>query len=240
MSKSLARRVGALLAWLVALCLLALLHPSLAQAQAANLPAITATPGPGGVTNWSLPIQTLLVLTSLTFLPAVLLMMTGFTRIVIVMSLLRHALGTQTAPPNQVVVGLSLFLTLFVMSPTIDLVYTEAYLPYSENRIGFPEALTRAERGQPLPDIPVVNETLPGFVLVGWHGVMAPAGTPAPVIETLNAAFVHALTDPASRNRINASHIEVTPTSAAAFGKVLERDAEKYARIVRDAGITPE
>ena len=146
MSKSLARRAGALLAWLVALCLLALLHPALAQAQAANLPAITATPGPGGVTNWSLPIQTLLVLTSLTFLPAVLLMMTGFTRIVIVMSLLRHALGTQTAPPNQVVVGLSLFLTLFVMSPTLDLVYTEAYLPYSENRIGFPEALTRAEK----------------------------------------------------------------------------------------------
>ena len=110
MSKSLARRVGTLLAWLVALsllALLALLHPALAQAQAANLPAITATPGPGGVTNWSLPIQTLLVLTSLTFLPAVLLMMTGFTRIVIVMSLLRHALGTQTAPPNQVIVGLS-------------------------------------------------------------------------------------------------------------------------------------
>ena len=101
-------------------------------------------------------------------------------------------------------------------------------------------ALTRAERGQPLPDIPVVNETLPGFVLVGWHGVMAPAGTPAPVIETLNAAFVQALAVPAVRSRIGETHIEVTPTSAAVFGKVLERDAEKFARIVRDAGIKPE
>ena len=72
-------------------------------------------------------------------------MMTGFTRIVIVMSLLRHALGTQTAPPNQVIIGLSLFLTMFVMSPTLELVYTEAYLPYSNNQIGFSDALKRAE-----------------------------------------------------------------------------------------------
>jgi flagellar biosynthetic protein FliP len=116
-----------------------------ASAHAQGLPGVTATPGPGGSTTWSLPIQTLLALTSLTFLPAVLLMMTGFTRIVIVMSLLRHALGTQTAPPNQVVVGLSLFLTMFVMSPTIDKVYTDAYLPYSTNQMAFGDALKRAE-----------------------------------------------------------------------------------------------
>ena len=119
--------------------------PGLALAQSAALPGVTSSPGPGGSTTWSLPVQTLLALTSLTFLPAVLLMMTGFTRIVIVMSLLRHALGTQTAPPNQVVVGLSLFLTMFVMSPTIDRVYTEAYLPYSTNQLSFPDALKKAE-----------------------------------------------------------------------------------------------
>ena len=116
-----------------------------AIAQAAPLPGLTSTPGPGGSTTWSLPIQTLLALTSLTFLPAVLLMMTGFTRIVIVMSLLRHALGTQTAPPNQVIIGLSLFLTMFVMSPTLDRVYTEAYLPYSNNTLPFTDALKLAE-----------------------------------------------------------------------------------------------
>ena len=100
--------------------------------------------GAGG-TSYSVPIQTLLFFTALSFLPAVLLLMTGFTRIVIVLSLLRQALGTQSAPPNQVIIGLSLFLTFFVMSPTLDKVYAEAYKPYSENRIGFEEALKRGE-----------------------------------------------------------------------------------------------
>ena len=72
------------------------------------------------------------------------LMMTCFTRIIIVMSLLRHAMGTQTSPPNQVIVGLSLFLTFFIMSPVADKVYTEAWLPLSENRITFNEAIDRA------------------------------------------------------------------------------------------------
>src|SRR5439155_5979209 len=78
-------------------------------------------------------------------LPAVLLSMTGFPRIVIVLSLLRQAIGTQAAPPNQVIVGLSLFLTFFVMGPTIDKVYSEAYQPYSEHKIAFDEALKRGE-----------------------------------------------------------------------------------------------
>jgi flagellar biosynthetic protein FliP len=100
--------------------------------------------GPGG-TNYSVPIQTLLFFTALSFLPAILLMMTGFTRIVIVLSLLRQALGTQSAPPNQVVIGLSLFLTFFVMGPTLDRVYQDAYLPYTNNTISFDQALARGE-----------------------------------------------------------------------------------------------
>lgn len=100
--------------------------------------------GPSG-TNFSVPIQTLLFFTALSFLPAVLLMMTGFTRIVIVLSLLRQALGTQSAPPNQVIVGLSLFLTFFVMGPTLDKVYTEAYVPYSSGSLSFEQALSNAE-----------------------------------------------------------------------------------------------
>ncbi len=109
----------------------------------ASLPLVVSQT-PGG-NSYSVPIQTLLFFTALSFLPAVLLLMTGFTRIVIVLSLLRQALGTQSAPPNQVIVGLSLFLTFFVMSPTLDRVYADAYKPYSENRIAFEEALQRGE-----------------------------------------------------------------------------------------------
>jgi flagellar biosynthesis protein FliP len=84
-----------------------------------------------------------LLLTSLSFLPAMLLMMTSFTRIIIVLSLLRHALGTQTSPPNQVLIGLALFLTFFVMAPVGDKIYTDAYLPLSESKITFNQALDR-------------------------------------------------------------------------------------------------
>ena len=128
-----------------ATALLVLAAPSIANAQAGGLAAFTSTPLPGGGQSYSLPVQTLLLLSALTFLPAVLLMMTGFTRIVIVLSLLRQALGTQSSPPNQVIIGLSMFLTLFVMSPVIDKIHQDAYLPYTTNRISFNEALARAE-----------------------------------------------------------------------------------------------
>ncbi|SMC26167.1 flagellar biosynthetic protein FliP [Andreprevotia lacus DSM 23236] len=107
-----------------------------------GIPFMSATPA-GGSTNYSLPIQTLLFLTALTFLPALLLMMTAFTRIVIVLSLLRQAMGTIQAPPNQVIIGLSLFLTFFVMAPTLDKVYSQAYQPYAEQKIGFNEMLDK-------------------------------------------------------------------------------------------------
>ncbi len=110
---------------------------------AGALPLIVGS-GSGG-TSYSVPVQTLLFFTALSFLPAVLLMMTGFTRIVIVLSLLRQAIGTQQAPPNQVIIGLSLFLTLFVMGPTLDRVYKEAYVPYSTNALSFEQALPKAE-----------------------------------------------------------------------------------------------
>ncbi len=119
----------------------------LAWAQSAGAPAslpLMVGQGPSGNT-YSVPIQTLLFFTALSFLPAVLLMMTGFTRIAIVLSLMRQALGTQAAPPNQVIIGLSLFLTMFVMGPTLDKVYKEAYEPFAANQISFNEAL---ERGQ--------------------------------------------------------------------------------------------
>ena len=143
-SSRLARRAGQCLA----VSLISAL-PAVALAQAApgatgpNLPLVIGQ-GAGG-TSYSVPIQTLLFFTALSFLPAVLLLMTGFTRIVIVLSLLRQALGTQSAPPNQVIVGMSLFLTFFVMSPTIDKVYTQAWAPYQAQQIDFTEALKRGE-----------------------------------------------------------------------------------------------
>lgn len=112
-------------------------------AQAPGIPAFTSTPAPGGATNYSLSLQTLLLLTALTFLPAVLLMMTGFTRIIIVLSLLRQALGTQSSPPNQVLIGLALFLTFFVMGPVFDKVYDEAYQPYAASKITMDQALDK-------------------------------------------------------------------------------------------------
>ena len=129
---------------LALLGLLGVLVPAGSIAQnAAQLPLLIGS-GPSGV-SFSVPVQTLLFFTALSFLPAVLLMMTGFTRIVIVLSLLRQALGTQSSPPNQVIVGLSLFLTFFVMGPTLDTVYKDAYLPYSNNTIPFEQALDKAE-----------------------------------------------------------------------------------------------
>jgi flagellar biosynthetic protein FliP len=130
---------------LVAVALVVVALPASAQTPGgeAGLPLLIGQSA--GSTSYSVPVQTLLFFTALSFLPAVLLLMTSFTRIVIVLSLLRQALGTQAAPPNQVVVGLSLFLTFFVMGPTIDKVYADAYQPYATNKIAFDEALKRGE-----------------------------------------------------------------------------------------------
>lgn len=120
----------------------------IAPAAFAQLPGIVSQPIAGGGQNWSLPIQTLVFITSLTFLPAVLLMMTSFTRIIIVFGLLRNALGTPSAPPNQVLLGMALFLTFFIMSPVFDKIYTDAYQPFSENKISMEAAMDKG--AQPL------------------------------------------------------------------------------------------
>ncbi|MDE2366758.1 MAG: flagellar type III secretion system pore protein FliP [Betaproteobacteria bacterium] len=117
--------------------------PLFALGQSSGLPAFISTPTSGGGQSYTLSLQTLLLLTALSFLPAVLLMMTGFTRIIIVLSLLRQALGTQSSPPNQVLIGLALFLTFFVMGPVFDRIYTDAYQPLANNKITLPQALER-------------------------------------------------------------------------------------------------
>jgi flagellar biosynthetic protein FliP len=109
----------------------------------AEMPGLTSHFLDDGSQTWSVPVQTLVFLTSLTFLPAFLLMMTSFTRIIIVFGLLRNALGTPYAPPNQILLGLALFLTFFIMSPTLDKVYQDAYVPFSEEKISMEDAIIK-------------------------------------------------------------------------------------------------
>ena len=125
--------------WLGLLCLIALTL-ALSSAWSQTVPLVTATTTKSGV-QYAVPVQTLLTLTALSFLPAALMLMTSFTRILIVFSLLRQALGLQSVPPNMVLTGLALFLTWFVMSPVLDTIYRDAYLPLAQGKMEFEQAL---------------------------------------------------------------------------------------------------
>ena len=132
--------VFAALAWAIA--------PDLAQAAeqgiSIGLPAMTVKQASSGGQTYSLTLQVLLLMTALTLLPAVVLMMTAFTRIIIVLGILRQAIGAGQTPPNQVLLGLALFLTFFVMAPTFERINTEAIVPYSNGSIDTVAALDRA------------------------------------------------------------------------------------------------
>jgi flagellar biosynthesis protein FliP len=141
---------------LVLLVALLLAHPAFAAAA----PGTGAVPPPGAVQSsalnkalsqvsgdgkpLSLSLQILVLMSLLTVLPSLLLMMTSFTRIIIVLSILRQALGLQQTPPNQVLVGLSLFLTLFIMRPVIDQINQGAVAPYSAGQIPLETAISRS------------------------------------------------------------------------------------------------
>lgn len=127
--------------WLVAL----LLTLGSGWALAENLPLLTAVPGKSG-TSYTISVQTVLALTFLSVLPAALMLMTSFTRILIVFSLLRQALGLQTMPPNMVLIGLSFFLTLFVMNPVFKKMYDTAYVPYTNSKISFEQAVEEGSK----------------------------------------------------------------------------------------------
>ena len=113
-------------------------------AQAQGIPMFNVSNAKGGQ-QYSLTLQLLALMTTLTLLPSFLLMMTSFVRIIIVLSILRQALGTGQTPPNMVLVGLSLFLTLFIMSPVFDSIYQNALLPYMNGSMPFEKALALAE-----------------------------------------------------------------------------------------------
>ncbi len=108
-----------------------------------GLPTISIETGGGESQSYTLTIQVLALMTALTLLPAVVLTMTSFTRIIIVLSILRQAMGTAQTPPNQVLIGLSLFLTLFVMAPVMNRSYEAGIGPYLDGELGAKEAVTR-------------------------------------------------------------------------------------------------
>ena len=111
-----------------------------------GLPAVTVTTNSNGSQDYSVSLQILAMMTALSFIPALLLMMTSFTRIIIVFAILRQALGLQQSPSNQILIGLTLFLTLFIMAPVFDEVKTQALQPYMEQRISSDEALVQAQK----------------------------------------------------------------------------------------------
>jgi len=171
--------------WVAALPLVLLVTPALA---APALPAVTVQ-GADGAQTYSLSLQIVALMTALTLLPSLLLAMTAFTRIIIVLAVLRQALGMPQTPPNQVLLGLALFLTLFIMAPVFQEVYTRGLEPYLNDRMGLEQAV---ETGV---------EPLKGFMLAqtreqdiqlflemrGDPAPQTPAAVPLPVLV---AAFM--------------------------------------------------
>jgi flagellar biosynthetic protein FliP len=110
----------------------------------AGLPALISNTGADGSTSYSLSLQILALMTAMTVLPSLVLGMTSFTRIIIVLSILRQAMGTQQTPPNQVLIAIALFLTFFIMSPTLTTIYDTAADPYLNGKISAESALSTA------------------------------------------------------------------------------------------------
>lgn len=133
------RKVQILYAGLV----LPLLFAQTVGAQA-GFAAVTVTPGAGGSQTYTVSIQILLLMTVLSLLPAALIMMTSFTRVIIVLAILRQALGTAQTPSNQILIGLSLFLSLFIMAPVFETAYDNGLKPYLDEQIGAEQALEKA------------------------------------------------------------------------------------------------
>lgn len=125
----------------------AIMLPGIASAQG-GLPAIIVDAAEGGGETWSLSLQALVLMTTLTLLPTMLLLMTSFTRITIVLGILRTAMGTAQTPSNQVLIGLALFLTLFIMRPVFTQIYDTAVQPFLNEQITAQAALEVA--GEPL------------------------------------------------------------------------------------------
>lgn len=150
--------------------LLMLLLAMPAWAEPAGIPALTLTTAEDGSQQYTVTIQILALMTALTFLPAMLMMMTSFTRIVIVFAILRQALGLQQSPSNQVIIGLSLFLTIFIMTPVLEKVNAEALQPYLKEELAPLDAVKKA--GEPFKTFMLAQtreDDLALFIRIAGH-----------------------------------------------------------------------
>jgi flagellar biosynthetic protein FliP len=119
---------------------------TIAHSNQAGIPAITMTTNPDGSQDYSINLQILALMTMLGFLPALVILMTSFTRIVVVMSILRQAMGLQQTPSNQVIVGIALFLTFFIMSPVFHQINEKAIQPYLNEQLSARQAFDQAQQ----------------------------------------------------------------------------------------------
>jgi flagellar biosynthetic protein FliP len=161
----------------------ALLVPVLAAADPA-IPALSLVDNADGGKTWSVSIQILMLMTALTLLPSLVLAATSFTRIVIVLAILRQAIGMPQTPPNQVLVGLALFLTFFIMGPVISQVNQEALQPYLAGTLELTEAADKAQG--PLREFMLGQTREPDLALfaglAGHEGFASPADVPLTVL----------------------------------------------------------
>jgi len=127
------------------LLLLALFILPSGLAYGAGIPAVTVISNPDGGEEYTITLQVLALMTALSFIPAIVIMMTSFTRIVIVLSILRQAMGLQQAPSNQIIIGLSLFMSLFIMTPVLDKINENALQPYMNEEISTMAAFEQAQ-----------------------------------------------------------------------------------------------
>ncbi len=134
--------------FMILLLLAAVLLPAAPVMAESGLKAITVTTDANGQQSYSVSLQILILMTALTLLPAALMMMTSFTRIIIVLAILRQALGLMQAPSSQTLIGLSLFLTFFIMAPVFDRINNEALQPYLNDKMSLQDAAVSA--GRPL------------------------------------------------------------------------------------------
>ncbi|GGF52582.1 flagellar biosynthetic protein FliP [Alteromonas lipolytica] len=132
------------LKWLVAVMLAALAVAMPAEAQQ-GIPAVTVTTNGDGTQDYTMTLQALFIMTALSLIPAFIMMMTSFTRIIIVLSILRQAIGLQQSPSNQILIGVSLFLSMFIMTPVFDEVNERALQPYLSEEMTSMEALEQAK-----------------------------------------------------------------------------------------------
>lgn len=162
-----------------------------------GLPAFTVTTNPDGGQDYTVTLQILVIMTMLTFLPALLMMMTSFTRIIIVFSILRQALGLQQSPSNQILIGLALFLTFFIMQPVLNQVNANALQPYINQEISAQQAL--ANTAGPFHEF-MLSQTRESDIalfvgIAGMEPIATPEETPfsilvpAFIISELKTAF---------------------------------------------------